>query len=159
VWKILAIALIGSFGGIYLNAFAQAKMETHMSENSLTPQQIDQRGKALKSAVQKIYRERKANGMLKSRNDIFPEIQQFFSEPLTFDTAEKLLQAAGLKVSRHSDVPAHSILDFRDNVVGILVLDEKFPQSVKFVVSLVPSKIGDYTVVGRVEADISVSNI
>jgi hypothetical protein len=157
--KIVMIALVAALAASYANVFAQPRLDAAKRQDALGQEQIEERGKTLHAAVRKIYEARKAGGALKSRNDILPEVQHYFPEPLSFDTAEKILRAAGLKVSRHADVPAHPALDFRDNVAGILVLDETFPQAVKFVMSLTPRTMGDYSVVGRMEADISISNL
>jgi hypothetical protein len=126
--------------------------------------ELARRGAALRHGIESRYADLKARHALKpfgrGRNYITDLVAEFLPPGTSFDDAEAILRAAGCQVVRPpaGRDPARA-QDFNDDVMGLLPLDQSFPSAAKASISLSPRSPGDYGVVERVVADITVSSI
>ena len=147
-----------------LSIAAQARAADVPAARSPEVSELARRGAALRHGIESRYAELKARHALKpvgqGRNYITDLVAAFLPPGTPFDDAEAILRAAGCQVV-HPPVgrdPGRA-QDFNDDVMGLLPLDQSFPWSAKASISLSPRSAGDYGVVQRVVADISVSSI
>jgi hypothetical protein len=140
------------------DAWAVENLENKVNDGGLV-----QRGAALRRDIEEEYTRLKSGHALKSwkkGNDVTAIAVKYLPAGTTFSDGEAILRAAGFQVVLPPpDSVSHPTLDYRDNVLGILQLEQSFPSVVKASISLSPSASGDYGIVGRVKAGISVSSL
>ena len=82
-------------------------------------------------------------------------VGQYLKPGMTFKDAQAILTAAGLRVTKRENIMRHPRPDYRDDVVGDLVLPGRMFSKTELVISLSPKEIGDYSTVNGVNAGIS----
>jgi hypothetical protein len=130
--------------------------------------ELTQRGKQLRIAIDKKYRELSANNRL-VRNGSVPltsvpdkamtdVVMQFIPLKTSFDDAEEILRGAGFLVEpRPGTAPARKTVNRYDVIASIAHYDDRFPGRTDLDVALTPVAPGDYSEVHGLSASIFVS--
>lgn len=163
-YKIAMIACVPlSMTLLLVPAASGASTAEQLENRKMDDLGLERRGVALRRDIEDEYARLKATHALKSwkqGNDVTGIVVKYLPAGTSFADGEAILRAAGFQVALPApDRVPHPQLDYRDDVLGILTLEQSFPSAVKASISLSPSAFGDYGVIARVAAGISVSSL
>lgn len=151
------ITSINSYSAI-ADQSVEIRHENSNQNETMNSSNTTEQGKSLRQEVEE-WRKRQSRDPMQGSAEVRHTIQKYIHAGISFDTAELILKEAGFEISRHHEAVRHPKMDYRDDVVGSLVLKEKFPSKRTLTVSLTPRTMGDYSEVGVVNTRVSVETL
>lgn len=122
----------------------------------VTTESLEQRGKQLRVALERAYKEMVDAGTLSTdsrvSNNVTDVVIRYIPVGMSFDDAESILRSAGFRVSRPSANPPGTRRDRHDVVGAIAPFAQKFLGGANLYVHLSPASPGDYSKVNKVSA-------
>ena len=121
---------------------------------------VELRGHELRKDIIAAYKAAKGSRWPRKGLDVTDLVTKYIPVGSSFEDAEAILRSAGCEVRRlfPGDNRTGSV-GYDDAVGGSFALERRFPSATEFLALLMPKAPGDYSVIDKVEAVISVTFI